>query len=1211
MRAYLLLLLCCIVSVISIAQRPDSVQLNGEWYFIYPMEEQVLPAYTTLRKTKLSEKQFDVLLQWKLDKDPRATLRYRQLEDSINAELLRTNRILTKEQNFYNWEEGTEPPSLWGGSVVRKKVMRRFPVMNVVENDPATYDLVPTVTNLPDGKYIQYFAPFLTYDKTRKMEVISGKTAAVFELKDNLLNGSFIRFNYNGDTTKLGTFSEGLKEGKWLLELDVDYYKGEKKGTLRKVCSKISIDLKAGVPQGKFQVQFRNDAAFSGQYDDGFAYGKWIKKHGSQEEVYHNIIHGSNLLNHPEPVVVISENERCNKSEGFDFAEWKGRYRTPDLYNEFIEINSIVVQSKTVSDFETLKDEPLMGTTVKYRSKSYYATQKTNSMMRFSGSKEVYIEGWLEERITIDTVTHTLGYSQYYENGNLYDTMAFSSVDSMFHYRLYDVNGKLYIESSYDLEGNLLDKVCYAQPEKEKPEKTIRNEFQYMEGFPAFVDRHFYTENRKLSYVWYNNKDSIIDGKKYKYIAWSYETKKRLQEEFYRNDTLHELFYNDFGKPTLEVESIRVLKKVRSNVISVPYEFQYTSYWDQWKWVASRDTSGDFSVKMYQRSIPYSGQLQIRFSRKKVEKNYFGGGNELILTLPRYGESRRLEKYFLAKHIFSVDENQFHSNSTWSYGNDIPVFYQMLNQFLTKDLFNTIYQKELEGPVENGIPDGSWDVVGRNNKGTTQLEFENRLPAGSVVNFVEYEKPDRFDRRWKESDPFYDQKFSKKAPRYYPGIEYHLKNGKYDGLHLEKGVNNDTLYRLNYSNGLENGRLLRTYGGDSITGTFVDGRAQGDFLVMKYEALKTDTLVRLQFTDGKLEGDFRIGVTDFYNNYYLDEGETTDVLDYLRGHCSFDQLNGRITGYTGEHLPLFGLTFSGDTLIDTVFFYENYDVSYYYDRLKTPPLSIMALLTDSIFWVAASPARVIVDPIKRIASNLVDGSRWYTPVIDRSNYLISDFSEEMDKQKFGYLTKLYPNNRVARTGYRLFNKSIGMWYFYNYDGQLLYTIDYSDTTSREDAIGLYTEYAPNGDILSKRIVVEELEKYDCAHSDYYAIRQFIVVEDTPDAIDHSNGLQKNYFDNGVLMSEGNLKNGLPDGVWKFFTPDGRLTIVGKYINGKKEGRWLYGDLGDKKYIGEICLNPDDPFLDFHIAELEKKKDIQVQIYKEGKAMISQFHELNE
>ena len=94
-----------------------------------------------------------------------------------------------------------------------------------------------------------------------------------------------------------------------------------------------------------------------------------------------------------------------------------------------------------------------------------------------------------------------------------------------------------------------------------------------------------------------------------------------------------------------------------------------------------------------------------------------------------------------------------------------------------------------------------------------------------------------------------------------------------------------------------------------------------------------------------------------------------------------------------------------------------------------------------------------------------------------------------------------------------------------------------------------------------------------------------------------NGYVKNYYDNGVLMNEGNVKDGLATGVWKFYDPYGSLNLVGEYILGKRNGRWLSGDLAQVKYMGDICLNPNLPNLDEILGYQEKLLDISVIYYQ--------------
>ena len=67
-----------------------------------------------------------------------------------------------------------------------------------------------------------------------------------------------------------------------------------------------------------------------------------------------------------------------------------------------------------------------------------------------------------------------------------------------------------------------------------------------------------------------------------------------------------------------------------------------------------------------------------------------------------------------------------------------------------------------------------------------------------------------------------------------------------------------------------------------------------------------------------------------------------------------------------------------------------------------------------------------------------------------------------------------------------------------------------------------------------------------------------------------NGDVINYYDNGTIQSSGKMKNGLPDGEWRFYDPNGKLNKYGAYVLGKRNGRWLSGDLSKTKYLGEIC-----------------------------------------
>ena len=107
-----------------------------------------------------------------------------------------------------------------------------------------------------------------------------------------------------------------------------------------------------------------------------------------------------------------------------------------------------------------------------------------------------------------------------------------------------------------------------------------------------------------------------------------------------------------------------------------------------------------------------------------------------------------------------------------------------------------------------------------------------------------------------------------------------------------------------------------------------------------------------------------------------------------------------------------------------------------------------------------------------------------------------------------------------------------------------------------------------------------------------------------------NGFVRNFYDNGVLQSEGEMKDGLPTGLWRFYDPYGKLNIMGVYHLGKRHGRWLKGDLAKKKYLGEICLNPNLPDLEEEQKYRENLLDITIINYHLGKAKNRQYYDLD-
>ncbi|MFT5777634.1 MAG: hypothetical protein ACI837_000582, partial [Crocinitomicaceae bacterium] len=196
------------------------------------------------------------------------------------------------------------------------------------------------------------------------------------------------------------------------------------------------------------------------------------------------------------------------------------------------------------------------------------------------------------------------------------------------------------------------------------------------------------------------------------------------------------------------------------------------------------------------------------------------------------------------------------------------------------------------------------------------------------------------------------------------------------------------------------------------------------------------------------------------------------------------------------------------------------------------------------------------------------------------------------------------------------NKKFGLWKFYNYDGLFLYEVNYFDSIiSLNDSIkfkskGILTDYDNHGNKRYSAYVIEKFEKYDCSHTDHYEIRQLLTIDEVNDSIGRMNGFVQNYYDNGTLQGEGEMNDGIPNGLWKFYDPYGKLNKMGNYTMGKRHGRWLEGDLSKKKYLGEICMNPNLPNLEREIKYQENLLNITIINYKLGLEQNQQFYDVD-
>ncbi len=1240
MKKQFIFILFCFCAMQAVGQRPDSVQVNGQWYYIYPLQQKLNPGVGLLDKMDLSETQFELFRQWKLSDDPRLKLSKRVLIDSLNRELLRTRVTVTKEQNKYEWREATRPQKMIRPFIMRKKHWyRNHPELLTNQANDRNYDLVPAIQSLPNGKYIQYFEPILSYNEMKNTTVLPPRVAAMFELKNNLLENEFTRFNYKGDTIRHGFFVDGLKEGQWTISDRGTYLRSgihglRKNNTISHYNTSNRVELKKGILDGPFYKWTSGKYEQVGQYKSGYADGIWkidsYYQWRADQLIDYNSVLDSNYEQWLAVAIAPTIALYSKYTKGFDFKEKKRDYHSLTYYECQEEMYEQGVPALPIVDFNDLMEHPLRAGLVHLKTvngdeynRYQYNNYRNTGHVNFHGTKQVFEGTRLIERYTYLPEVGAIVYARFYKNGAVFDTLCYQPNTGLFVHHIFDGNGKLYSTTIYNGSGEQERRIDYYTVKKKK-EKAHYEAPVIIEGFETESPSIYYKSKLR---EWTGSE--IRDGKLYTHIEWLKATKKRTFAQYtdLSDNAQHRVFYTE-GNPVFD-ETLIPMKadslKLQPNYYDTLNTVIYGNL--QWKQEQARDAKGP--VVLSCDGQPFSGELHIRLSGKKLQLDD-DQANGLDWSIPKDLYSEKLQEVFKDHYVATKYNVAFSKRERFGWSVEGNSFTTMMLELFQGHI--GLYGIErMEGGFENGQPAGDWNYYGKKGKLIFTLHFANGLPNGDGVVLARYRKPRRSDRKYHNDEPYYDFLFSKDAPKIYREKTFHLTNGELDGPSVTYTAMGDTTEISDYKMGVLHGKVwMRRY--DVVSSSeYQNGLLHGFMYTGKlaYNSTKEiilDTTSYAHYENGLLHGDVFIEFyeSDPYENRFDESG--TLLNRYYESHYSGQSrktLNCRFNHglMEGKYIQRKG---SGETeytialtkgIIDTLMFFENGAPSYFYDyaeseRLLPYKLTDTAALGLKSRFFYKDQFRVYF--MEGLLNEYGSTVKWgYTSYRNEG---------DMETYKQGRFTKLYPNGNIARRGFRFAYKNYGDWDFYSYEGRRLYSIDYGTQTVTIDGIiypeeeikGVYIEYDSLGNQVCRGFMIEELEKYDCAHSDYYAIRQFVITEDRPgDAYERTNGPMRYYFDNGMLMSEGSLKGGLPDGVWKFYTPDGKLTRIGKYVNGKKEGRWLKGDLGDKKYIGEICLNPDDPLLDFHIAELERMRDVEIEVYRNGVAQIRQQYEVTD
>jgi len=861
---------------------------------------------------------------------------------------------------------------------------------------------------------------------------------------------------------------------------------------------------------------------------------------------------------------------------------------------------------------------------------------------------EYHKNGQLKYRYEIDKTGKLVEESPvYFDNGQIANKISFDADSNLYKQEFFDYYGQLYKTIRYDINGKaLFEKVV-----------DIMDQTVAIDGLEYEINwggsTLDYTAGKEV-------RKGIEEKKVIHQELWKYNRKIAAQTYFDPNSKLYTSTDFTLGNKVYKYTEITfgedysslsgsmktTFKNLESNLLfSGAYEKDYlfgfyggeedTTVSPQsriLRWQRYYDIDQDFTLKVDNQ--PFTGKVEGRcytpkFKFKATDKSIvihvpnpkadlkaynstlkaYSKGKETPLLdayVPAFGEGDQFTetptklipelsflKVYNGESNYSLD-TAFNKERSYEMESIVTYKKSQLKQRRSIPVYAS-------GLYYNGKSNGPWVVKNQFNHPVMQFSYKDGELEGDYI-YTDQALPERKPSR-KELKKYRSGEYNYES---YNRRENQIPREYRDSLPSKPTYY--TRYTVNFTKGKASGWSTEyNWLGDTVAGTqLLDGRKNG-----------------LSYTRNKLiysESYFEDGVEDGLTRAWITPIGKDSILLYELNYQNGALQGKSVTYHTNGRIAKKGFFLTGQPIDD----YEAYDtlgnlyqfVKFQFNQpiqekiWEENELSVLYEFDwkDSVDFnvgdiiSASSTSRYMQDLGFR------DGSV-YAPYMGRPSVL--------DKEGVNYkMTKYYPNDTVARTGQVAKGKKVGIWNYYNYYGTKLVTVNYFDSiikvndTLKFSSKGILTYLDPKGNELSKSWIIEKFEKYDCAHTDHNEERLLYCFWEKDTAQHRINGYTKNYYDNGSIQNEGMVKNGLPVGIWKMYDVDGRLSQVGTYNNGKRNGRWLSGDLGDVKNMSEICLNPNLENLDEILQYQENLLDISVVYYQNGKEIRREYYGIN-
>ncbi len=1224
---------------VSLAQKIDSTTYLGEKVYVYPFRV----AYNV-----------HIAYRSAVDVNSLVEFSFNNYKKEIASELGEEVDVkdLKKLMKSINKSYGMEKTYKSGKL---KKAIKDNPYPLMQPYYSFSQDIVPSLDPIPDGKYIQYFEPYCLLDSKGNCRSSGELVAGVFHIKNGMLEGEAAWFNLQGDTLKYGSFKDGIKEGKWYLESqrthnynldrdDIEQYIAIGYPSMDTIVE--IAEYRNGAKNGRYLYYFDSKFPVSeGQYKDGEEVGTWISRKTNGPRY----IGGDYNWNNEEITSRYTINEKQDSSSAvkriwirnglvthynytwpeFDFLpEFDIPEPPSDLFKPNFATNpNLDLENEAINSYDESYGD------VRYYEEGYYGEY---GMYNYNQPRyyDTELEEYRNRGVISDSIGLIPGYLDVYEvrypNGQLFGKWDFSSSDPLIDDTLFWDNGiphdiivfnsdsNYYERSLFDYKGKLFQKLVYDSlgDFSRVDFEFDTQEYTEIDGFKVVIPDY-----GNYTYQCYDTLEQELSSPVLLYGSWSMLDQAKIYDEIYdpesrtlatcsysmlgnKRSSETQVFSEDFnswtGKDSLFAGPL-MLVATRSASIYEGWEIDSLSQTNVGMVYERYNITSDH--ELFKDGQLYTGPVEVNMDKSKFSISK----DDLTIDLPKNTRNTYKKRFNkIAKYIYKgkmwdpLLQSYLSSDQA-----DINLGPQFMTNFFGSPLgyvfedYNYMYEFEeygygdeddfgtmarLTGYMHEGKPSGEWVSYDKKGKMKVVAHFVDGMLDGNLQRY-QYQYPkieDEYDYYMMESE--FEDSFPPKIT-YYMSEETHYKNGMKDGLYTQYNwlgeITNQSEFKEDYKNGLSIERNNLAYSKANFLDGMLDGYLQ-TYLTLKDQ--DTILLYDINFQNGLLQGESKA--------YHLN-GNLAKRGFFLNGEPIEDYEAYDSLGFK-YHYVKFLYSFP----VEEKIWEENeLSVKYNFDW------------RDSIYFEPSD-----ITSSQSLESMLYDlgfgGDYLEQPYYGRPS-LVNKTGIEYE------MTKYYPNDQVARHGYITNGKKTNCWMYYNYDGDFLYEVDYYDTIIElDDSIkfkvkGLLTDYDDKtGDPLYKAYIIEKFEKYDCSHSDHYEIRQLWTIEQFHDTVDRMNGYVRNFYDNGTIQSEGQMKDGLPTGFWKLYDPFGKLHQYGQYVLGKRQGRWLSGDLSKTKYLGDICLNPNLPDLEDELSYRENLLDVNITTYHLGKATSQQYYDIN-